>query len=367
MPSTSLTCPSRRGVLVALAAATAACGVSACGGDGPAAAGVQRRPAPASAGDAMVELQVDGDTLRPVVELAPGNDPISGAEITWVDADSGTTLGTGPAPTLPIDQVRRVGMQVVATDGTPAFDQVVTLNLGFNRGDDYGRLSLPAEHEHDAQPVTGVAGLSLLTGLVRFCAGRTPLTGRLDLSGLARLEHVECYRTEIDAVDLTGCSALVRLVVEDSRLTELDLGSVRHTLQDLRAAIMRSESLTFTRLDGPMEALYHYCVREQVVHGSIPHSQLPVVEEYWVWATGQQACDAPTSPVLTSYLARENPLDQASVDAVLEALASRVADDDGRVDLGGRAPDGASAAAPSPVGEAAAASLLDRGWRVSTN
>lgn len=263
--------------------------------------------------------------------------------------------------------MRRVGLQVVATDGSPAFDQVVTLNLGFNRGDDYGRLSLPSEYEHDAQPVTGITGLPLLTGLVRFCAARTPLTGRLDLNGLSRLEHVECYRTELEAVDLAGCSALVRLVVEDCRLAELDLGPVRRTLQDLRAAIMRSPAgLTFPPLAGPMEALYHYCVREQVVHGSLPHSQLPVVEEYWVWATGQRTCDAPTSAVLTSYLARENPLDQQSVDAVLMALETRVPGE-GRVDLGGRTPTGVLAAAPSAAGQAAADALRRRGWGVASN
>ncbi|WP_210438702.1 hypothetical protein [Nocardioides xinjiangensis] len=361
-----MTAPSRRGVLVALAAA-AACGASACSGDRAAGARERRPSASAPVDGRMVELHVDGPTLRPTVELAPGNDAISGAEIAWVDLDTGATLGTGPAPTLSVGDVKRVGLQVTGSDGAPAFDQVLTLNLGFNRGDDYGRLSLPATYEHDPQPVTAITGLSLLSELVRFCAGRTPLSGRLDLSGLSRLEHVECYRTEIDAVDLSGCSALLRLVVEDSRLTELDLRPVRRTLQDLRAAIMRSDGLTFAPLDGPMEALYHYCVREQPVHGSIPHSQLPVVEEYWVWATGQRTCDAPTSAALTSYLARENPLDQQSVDAVLVALDTLVADDDGRVDVGGRTPDGVPAATPSAAGSAAAAALSARGWGVSTN
>lgn len=364
MTSTTVARFSRRGVL--LAAASLACSVSACGGDRGAATVTRRPAAPSAAGSRAVELQVDGDTLRPVVELAPGDDVISGARVYWVDADSGSTLGTGPAPTLSIRQVQRVGLRVVGTDGSPAFDQVVTLNLGFDRDDDYGRLSLPSEHEHDAQPVTGVTGLSLLTGLVRFCAGRTPLTGLLDLSGLSRLENVECYRTEVEAVDLTGCSALVRLVVEDSRLTELDLQPVRHTLQDLRAATMRTDGLTFLPLDGPMEALYHYCVREQPVHGSIPHSQLPVVEDYWVWATGQRSCDTPTSPRLASFLARDNAYDQESVDAVLLGLHARTSGE-GRVDLSGEASDGRPAASPSSTGSAAAAGLLGAGWRVSTN
>ena len=197
---------------------------------------------------------------------------------------------------------------------------MTTLNLGFRRDDDYGRLSLPSTYEHPPQPVTGIFGLSLLTGLVRFCASRTPLSGRLDLRGLSALEHVECYGSEIDDIDLDGCSSLRRLVVEKSRLTHLDLGPVRSTLQDLRAAALRSESLTITTIDGPMEALFHYCVREQVLHGSVPQRLLPVVEEYWAWDTGLRACNAPVSPVLTSFLARDNPLDRRSVDRVLGTL-----------------------------------------------
>lgn len=307
----------------------------------------------------MVVIGVDGDELRPVVEMQ------GEVDITWIDAHDGTELGTGPTPVLRTAGVRRVGM-LVHTGDVPAFEAVTTLNLGFSRDDDYGRLSPDQAFEHEPQPVTSVAGLGLLSGLVRFCAGRTPLSGRLDLRGLAALENVECYRTELEAVDLDGCTSLVRLVVEDSLLTVLDLQPVRRTLQDLRAAIMRSDSLTFAPLDGPMEALYHYCVREQAVRSHIPHSQLPVVEEYWTWATGQTTCDAPTSPRLTSYLARENPLDQSSVDAVLTALDELV-DEEGRVDLSGGAADGTQAATPSAPGESSAAALLARGWRVSTN
>ena len=348
--------PSRRslliGALVAGAAGTAGCS------DGRAPAG--ERTGGRLSGGELLELHVDGETLRPVVELAM---PV---EVTWFDLDEGSVLGTGTTPVLAIRAVERVGMQV-SLGGRSALDQVRTLNLGFNRADDYGRLSLDAFHEHEPQPVTGITGLSLLTHLARLCASRTPLSGRLDLTGLSYLEHVECYQCDIDSLDLTGCTSLVRLCVEDCRLRELDLEPVRHSLQDLRAAIQRSDELTFARLSGPMEALYHYCVRGQQVNQVIPHAQLPVVEEYWATAAGQRACDAPVSPLLRSYLARDNELDQASVDAVLSGLATRVTGGPGRVDLSGRSPADVAAAAPSEEGQAAVRALEARGWRVSTN
>lgn len=351
----------RRSLLVGALAAAVTTGVAGgCGGSGKQGTLGGARALADSLDRDMVELRVDGATLQPVVELA------SEVEINWFDLDRGTRLGRGTAPTLQVGQVRRVGMQVTSGRNL-AFDQVETLNLGFNRDDDYGRLSLDAFYEHEPQPVTAITGLPLLTGLVRFCAGRSRLSGHLDLTGLSLLEHVECYQCDIDSIDLIGCTGLVRLCVEDCRLTELDLGPVRRTLQDLRGAIQRSDSLTFVPLDGPMETLYHYCVREQQVRQAIPHSQLPVVEEYWATATGQRTCDSPISPVLRSYLARDNALDQASVDGLLTALAALVTGDPGRVDLTGRTPDGEAAASPSARGEAAAGQLLARGWRVSTN
>ena len=350
---------SRRGVLVGVLAGAAVGSLGGCGGDKRERHGLGGS-APDPTGVEMVNLRVDGEMLRPMVELW------SEVDVTWWDLDSGARLGTGTVPMLEIGQVRRVGMQVTAGKN-PAFDQVRTLNLGFNRDDDYGRLSLDSFYEHEPQPVTAITGLPLLTHLVRLCASRTPLSGRLDLTGLSHLEHVECFGCEIDSLDLTGCAGLIRLCVEDCKLTELDLGPVRRTLQDLRAAVQRSDSMTFVPLDGPMEALYHYCVREQQVHRALPHSQLPVVEEYWASVTDQRTCDSPTSPVLRSYLARDNALDQRSVDAVLTGLASLVTGEPGRIDLTGRASDGKATASPSATGEAAARTLLARGWRVSTN
>lgn len=345
-----------RRLLLAAAAGTAVGGAAACGdrSRSPDQAG------PISAGT-VVQLRVAGKRFRPRVELRDG----SRAAVRWIDLDTRRRLGSGPSPELHIAGTRRVGMTVRA-HGRSALHQVVTLDLGFDHRDDTGRYDIGSAYDLDPQPVTGISGLRHLTGLVRFCAARTHLVGTLDLRGLSRLEHVECYGASIDAVRLAGCSHLVRLCVENCRLSHLNLNPVRGTLRDLRAAIQRSDGLTFTPLRGPMRVLYHYCVRDQVVRHPIPHRQLPAVEQYWVFGSRQRSCDAPTSPVLRSYLADDNPLDQASVDRILVGLHSRVAGTPGRVDIAGRSPIG-SPAAPSRAGHAAAARLQAAGWRVSTN
>ena len=333
--------------------AAVALGVLA-GCDGPAR---QDAPPPKGAEGPVqyVEFDVSGTFFAPKIELVED----SAADVVWIDLATGHALGNGLSPSLGIDGVQHVGMRA-EVEGAPAFDQITTLNLGFNHEDDYGPLSLPSAYNHDAQPVTGIGGLHQLTSLQRFCASRGPLAGVLDVSGLSLLEHVECYQSQLTGIDLTGCSSLVRLCVEDCQVTELDLNPVRKSLQDLRAAIQRAAGLAFVPLEGAMESLYHYCVREQVVHGHIPHKHLPVVEEYWVWGTGQNVSDAPTSTLLRSYLARDNVLDQQSVDGILLAIHELVEAKPGRVDLSG------GSATPTTAGVAAADALSAAGWRVTT-
>lgn len=296
----------------------------------------------------MVVLTVNGTTLQPVVELS------SAADVTWTDLTHGTQLGTGTTPTLNITGVTRVGMRVTDT-GAPAWDRVLTLNLGFDSTDDAGRYNLGSGYNRAAQPVTGITGLPLLTGLRRFLAARGTLTGHVDFTGLANLEYIECFQADITSVDLTGCTSLIRLCLEQCRLSSLDLNPVRACLYDCRAAYQQSSSsLTFATLAGPMANLYHYCVRDQPVINTIPHSQLPVVEQYWVWNTGQTACDAPTSNVINSILAYENTYDQPSVDGIYTALVANT--------TGGGLCVLTGSASPSSTGETARTTLAGRGW-----
>ncbi len=185
------------------------------------------------------------------------------------------------------------------------FEDVVTVNLGFNVYDDAGRHHIEASYNKDSQAVDGVTGLGLLTNLRRFMAANTPLTGLLDLNGLSKLEFVECFQAQVERVDLTGCVSLVRLCMEKNRLTELDLNPVANTLRDLRAAVQQTGRLAFARLSRPLAVLYHFCVRDQTVTGHPSSEQLPACEELWNWNTGQGG-DLPVPQRARSVMSRTN-------------------------------------------------------------
>lgn len=298
---------------------------------------------------AATRITTTGATFAPLVELAPG----STATVSWVDSD-GAPLGSGLTPTIAFGTAATRYVYLVAS--TPG--DVLTLNLGFNSTDDAGRDSLAATYNHASQAVTGVAQLGYLTGLRRFMAASTALTGHLDLTGLTHLEHVECYNADVQQVTLTGCDSLIRLCMERNAVTYYDLNPVRATLRDLRSAEgHHGTALTFADLAGPMAALWHLCVRDQAVVNLPAQADLPVMEQCWVWGTAQTTSDAPISTVYQSFLAYSNGYDQASVDAILAGLEAH-APDGGYVDLTG-------SAVPSAAGQASATALEARGWTVT--
>jgi len=250
----------------------------------------------------------------------------------------------------------------VFDDTTPALDQVKTVNLGFNNEEDIGRYAIGASYDKLAEPVVGIANLNLLTNLEIFCAGAgSPLTGHMDFSGMSQLRHIECYSAEVTSIDLSGCTSLIRLCMEYNQLTELDLNPVSATLRDCRAAVQRTGYLVMTPIVGSMEQLYHYCMRDQMLTNSIPLAKLPVIEEYWMWNTGQTTTDMPISPVARSFSAASNAYDQQSVDTILIGLdTNSTIDHYANVDVSAGAP-------PSQAGLTAAANLQARGWSVVIN
>lgn len=308
--------------------------------------------------ETYIVMTVSGATFAPQVELVNG----SMATVRWVDMSTGQQLGLGVNPTLGLGSsgTHRVGMRV-EQQGAAAFGDVLTLNFGFNSGDDSGIYGIGSSYNYTSQPIIGISGLQVLTGLRRFLAAHTPLTGALDCSSLSALEFIECYQASVQSIDLTGCVNLVRLCMEANKLTSLDLNPVRHNLYDLRAAIQQGGSLHFATLGGPMDRLYHYCIRDQVVTNIVPHAQLPVIQQCWTWNTAQTTADAPISAVLNSYLTYENGYDQASVDRILVAL------DQTGPTVGGVDISGGTSAAPSATGLTAKANLQGKGWTVTTN
>lgn len=302
-------------------------------------------PTPPNAG--LVVFTTSGGTFAPTIQLASG----STATVEWLDA-TGNLLASGLTPSITGETVIHMRCS--------NYDDIATVNLGFNSNDDAGRYNIGASYNKAATDITGVSGLSYLPNLVRFMAASTQLTGHVDFSGLAHLEYIECFVSRVQSVDLTGCTSLIRLCLEQTWCSSLDLNPVRHTLRDLRAANQTHNggSLTFVPLDGPMDVLYHYCIRDQTVLNIIPHAQLPAIEEHWAWNTGQTTSDAPTSPLLRSYASYGNAYDQTSVDLILTTLAGLITNGAWRsVDLSG-------GAEPSAAGWTAVTTLRNNGWNV---
>ena len=294
----------------------------------------------------QVVFTTAGGVFAPVIELASG----SSATIEWLDTN-GTIITTGLTPS--ITGYAQVRMRC------SNYADITTVNLGYNVNEDAGRYSPGASYNKYSTDITGIEGLSNLTGLVRFMAAGTQLTGHVDFTGLSALEFIECFNARVQSVDLTGCTSLIRLCLEANSLSNLDLNPVRNNLRDLRSAVQSTPSLTFTTLDGPMAQLYHYCIRDQTVLNIIPHAQLPVIEEHWAWNTGQTTSDAPTSPLLRSYASYGNAYDQTSVDLILTTLAGLITNGAWRsVDLSG-------GAEPSAAGWTAVTTLRNNGWTVN--
>lgn len=298
-------------------------------------------------------------TFAPMIEAV--------GEVEWYEHD--LIIGTGAQPSLGLDSgSHQIDMRVRTHAGGPsAMADVTTVNLGFNHTEDAGQYNIGPSYNWPTQPVTAVEGLDVLTGMERFCAAHCPIEGRLDFSGCAALEYIECFQANVQAVTLTGCDSLIRLCLENCRVAGVsnivDLNPVRTTLRDLRGADQRGvvigSALTFTTLSGPLENVYHFCLRDQPLGNAPGLGSLPAVEEYWCWDTGQTVAETPISPVARSFPLYDNNFDQASVDRILVGLRDNsLAGAYSVVDLSGSAP-------PSSAGIAAAATLTGRGWTVS--
>jgi hypothetical protein len=245
----------------------------------------------------FVRITTNGTTFNPTVELAAG----STATVSWTIEGGAMVTGINPTISFRTAAIRHVRL-TVDDGGADALDKVITLNLGFNHLDDAGTFNMGARHDKPGQAVTLVEDVSLLTGLLHFAAAHTPLTGSLDFIGCSRLQYIECFDSDVQSVNVTGCSSLIRIVVEQTNLTTLDLNPVAATLRDLRGAGQRGGRLTLTPLKAPMVALYHFCVRDQVVVNHPSAAQLPVIEELWDWNTRQSGVLTSSSSAIRSLL-----------------------------------------------------------------
>jgi Leucine-rich repeat (LRR) protein len=229
-----------------------------------------------------VRITTYGKTFSPSVELTAG----STATVSW-EVEGGVTV-TGINPTINLGPAAASHVRMsVHEEGVDALDKVTTFNLGFNHLDDMGVYIMAPAYDRAPEKVTLLENISLLKGLIRFAAAHTALAGALDFTGCSLLQYVECLGSNIESVNVTGCTSLIRLVMEQNNLTNLNLNPVAANLRDLRSALQQGGTLTMTPLNAPLARLYHFCVVDQVVVNHPTSAQLPVVKERWDWNTHQ--------------------------------------------------------------------------------
>ncbi|HEY9395534.1 MAG TPA: DUF4082 domain-containing protein [Nocardioides sp.] len=311
-----------------------------------------------------VSFQMEAPSFRPWIEKVPG----STAQCLWTLEDN-KVFATGDQPVIDFGVYAEREMRLYVLDGgVPAFDQVGMLNLGYYHLDDPGIYGPGIAYNWAPQPVVSIGNLSLLTGLTSFMAAHSVLVD-VDFSGMADLEFIECFHSDIASIDLTGCNSLIRLCLESCRCTYLDLNPVSDTLKDLRAAVMRNGTATLTLepIAGTMAAEYHYCVRDQTVINQIPLSKQPVLEERWDWNSGQTTIDTENIPAtLRSWVGYGNSWDETTVNGILVELDTvGPAVGECRIDTG-IASTGVPAA-PTGAGITAKNNLIAKGWTVVTN
>ena len=294
------TAPTRRAVLtvgggMGLAAFLAACGVRGLSAVPVTTTSPSARVTTTSP---FVRITTTGATFNPTVELAAN----STATVSWAVEGGATVTGINPTISFGTAATRHVRM-TVDDGGADALDKVITFNLGFNHLDDAGTYNMGARHDKAGQAVTLVEDVSRLKGLVRFAAANIPtLAGTLDFTGCSLLQYVECAYSRVQAVAVTGCTSLIRLCLERNNLTTLNLNPVAANLRDVRGAKQQGGTLTLT----PLAALYHFCVRDQVVVNHPTAAQLPVVEERWDWCTSHSGALTSASSAIRSLLTSGN-------------------------------------------------------------
>ncbi len=249
-----------------------------------------------------VRLTVTGVSFMPVLELADSSDAV----VKWTVEETGASCeGLSPALVFDAPAVRHIELTAAYTDGTDALGDIITFNVGFDHTQDAGRYNVGGAYDHPVQTVAGLDGVYHMTGLIRFLAATPSLSGFLDFSGLNTLEYIECYGASVSSIDLTGCEHLVRLCLELNDLDEIDLNPVSGCLRDLRMSGNQSV-VTFVPLTSPMASLYHYCAQSEAVVNHPTAEQLPVIEEWWDWASDQSGELVIRSKALSSVITSWN-------------------------------------------------------------
>jgi hypothetical protein len=270
------------------------------------------------------------------------------------------------------------------------------INIGYDGGDDG-----PSTIEMlDGQNVVSVFGLHNAAPFLRSWSSSNNPIRALDFRNFIKLEVMECFQCRaLASIRLTNTPKLARLNIEGGSVAALDL-SESPQLEDLRASLNPYATITWGRTGS---RLWHYCARDATkVTANFPDmKQFPRLKQLWIWNSGQTGAlsvassqlasvivsdnrytsidlhgqfpagrdayveannnaltrlDISDDPGLSKLHARDNALNRAAVDAILQQLDDYGAWN-GELDLRGNE-------SPSAAGMAHVESLKRRGWKV---
>lgn len=295
-----------------------------------------------------------------------------------IEGDASPTMSWGTA------EPRQTELRVLPAGAVEA------INLGYD-GSDGGSTSAVVPslvHVGPQQNVTGLDLSAVRSSLRCLTLSYNVEITALDLSGFAALERLEAFNDpapndgQLEVLDVSGCSAMRRLCIENCSVNALDL-SAAPGVEDIRGA--NNALTTVLWHPGVLAALWHICIRniQDMASDAFPDiSRLPAIVDLYVSGTGRSGVYALAggfppgrngdvwlggNPALTG-VTLENcdgivrlligwcGLDSAAVDYVLVTLDS-FGTSNGEVSLEGNG-------VPGPAGVAAAAALTSRGWTV---
>ncbi len=247
-------------------------------------------PAP----EASITFITTGSSFSPIITVT--GDP----EIQWVFGDGSTS--DSASPTINFDSKETRTNTLIVTP----WSAVIKINIGYD-GSDGGVTPGSSTIENlKQQNVIAVSGLENVAPYLQVWASSyNPITA-LDFSNFTALHTIECYYcTSLETIKLHNVPSLKRLCLENCNISYLDI-SEASSLADLRAAIQQSPKYTINW--GTTGAhIWHVCIRDNPhMTGILPHSQFPLIEDFFTWNSNQSGTLHLTSTNLKSVLSSDN-------------------------------------------------------------